>query len=87
MSHTSLLFRSRPRIRRPSLQYSTRRLVFVLSAEQIRAVSSAPLVIELTVNEVIERSNANVSVSGLCEQLSAEAVTSFDEHAERSALA
>jgi tRNA(Arg) A34 adenosine deaminase TadA len=53
------------------------RLVYVLSAEQIRAVSSAPLVIELTATEVIERSNANVSVSGPCEELSAEAANLF----------
>ena len=53
------------------------RLVYVLSAEQIRAVSSAPLMIELTATEVIERSNANVSVSGPSEELSAEAADLF----------
>ena len=52
-------------------------LVYVLSAEQIRAVSSASPMIELTASEVIERSNASVSVSGPCEELSAEAARLF----------
>ncbi len=45
------------------------RLVFILSAEQIRAVSSSPTVINLTAREIIERSNANVVVEGPCDEL------------------
>ncbi len=45
------------------------RLVYVLSAEQIRDASSATTVIDLTAREVIERSTASVVVEGPCEEL------------------
>ena len=53
------------------------RLVYVLSAEQIRAVSSSPLVIDLTGREVIERSNVDIVVEGPCEELEAQASALF----------
>ena len=45
------------------------RLVFVLSAAQIREVSSSDVSINLTAREIVERSNADVAVEGPCEEL------------------
>ena len=52
------------------------RLVFALSAEQIRDVSSGTS-IRLSVREVIERSNATVVVEGPCDDLVDEAQALF----------
>jgi tRNA(Arg) A34 adenosine deaminase TadA len=52
------------------------RLVFALSAEQIREVSSGTS-IRLSAREVIERSNAAVVVEGPCDDLVAEAQALF----------
>lgn len=53
------------------------RLVFALSAEQIREVASSGTIIWLSAREVIERSNATVAVDGPCEDLVAEAQALF----------
>ena len=45
------------------------RLVFVLSAQQIREVSSSGVRIDLTAREMVARSNANIVVEGPCEEL------------------
>ena len=53
------------------------RLVFVLSAQQIREVSSSPLMIDLSARQILERSNADVIVEGPCDVLASEAMALF----------
>ncbi|MDJ0953604.1 MAG: nucleoside deaminase [Acidimicrobiia bacterium] len=53
------------------------RLVFVLSAEQIRAVSSSQTIIDLNVREIVARSNAELIVEGPCDELVPQASALF----------
>lgn len=45
------------------------RLVYVLSAEQIREASSSAVSINMTAREMIERAKADIVVDGPCEEL------------------
>jgi tRNA(Arg) A34 adenosine deaminase TadA len=53
------------------------RLVYILSTEHIKAVSSSSTVIDISAREIIERSNANVVVEGPCEELVPQASALF----------
>ena len=52
------------------------RLVYVLSAQQIKEVSSEPK-IDLTVREMVDRSSADIVVEGPCDELVDEAQALF----------
>lgn len=53
------------------------RLVYVLSAEQIREASSSAVTMELTARDIIDRSNINIAVEGPCEELMQDAAALF----------